>query len=240
MPGFLRFLCLLGAMCLAVPANAQLGHEIARRHAERAGGRLAALVAVRAEGRTFINGEVVPFLLVAQRPNRLRVESFTPVRRALQVYDGVSPPWTSHTGSKGGAVRDMAENEAADFIANADFDGPLVDFAAKGYSVDYAGEELIEGRPADKLLVMNRRDQIFFLWVDRQTAEIVKRTVYRMNGGQRVAVDTFFKDFREVGGVRQPHQIETMANGRMLYVMVIDRMEANPAVAPVMFARPAN
>ncbi len=235
-----RLLSLIILVGLTTTGSAQLGHEIARRHAERAGDRLAALMAVRAEGRTFINGEVVPFLLVAQRPNRLRVESFTPVRRALQVYDGETPPWTSHSQTKGGYPQAMAEVEAREFIINADFDGPLVNFAAKGFSVDYAGEEPVEGRPAYKLLVMDRSDHLFFLWVDTQTAEIVKRTVYRVNNGQRVAVDTLFKDFRPVGGVMQPHQIETMLNGRLLHVTVIDRMEANPAVAPGLFVRPGN
>jgi len=183
---------------------------------------------------------VVPFLLVAQRPNRLRVESFNPVRRALQVYDGETPPWTSHSETKGGYPQAMAEADAREFIINADFDGPLVNSAAKGFSVDYAGEESIEGRPAYKLLVMDRSDHLFFLWVDTQTAEIVKRTVYRVNNGQRVAVDTLFKDFRPVGGVMQPHHIETMLNGRLLHVTVIDRMEANPAVAPGLFVRPGN
>lgn len=227
-------------LTLAVSGQAQLGHEIARRHAERAGDRLAALVAIRAEGRTFLNGEVVPFLLVAARPNRLRVESFTPARRALQVYDGNSAPWASHTEKHGGAPREMAEAEAREFIANADFDGPLVDFAAKGYSVDYAGEEPVEGRAAHKLLLMSRSDDIFFLWVDVQTSEIVKRTVYRISNGQRVAMETTFRDFQPVAGVLQPHQIETRANGRSIYVMVIDRMEANPVVAPDAFAKPGN
>lgn len=235
-----RLFYLFAAVALVTGGHAQLGHEIARRHAERAGDKLAALVAVRAEGRTFINGEVVPFLLVAQRPNRLRVESFTPVRRALQVYDGESAPWTSHSGTKGGAPQAMAEADAREFIINADFDGPLVNFAAKGFSVDYAGEEPVGGRPAYKLLVMDRNDHLFFLWVDTQTAEIVKRTVYRVTNGQRVAVDTLFKDFRLVGGVMQPHHIETMVNGRLLHVAVIDRMEANPAVVPGVFARPGN
>jgi hypothetical protein len=235
-----RIICMLTMLILAVTGSAQLGHEIARRHAARAGDKLAALVAVRAEGRTFINGEVVPFSLVAQRPNRLRVESFTPVRRALQVYDGATPPWTSHSETKGGSPQAMTEGEAREFVINADFDGPLVNFAAKGFSVDYAGEEPIEGRPAYKLLVMNPSEHLFFLWVDTQSVEMVKRRVFRMTNGQRVAVDTLFKDFRPVGGVMQPHHIETIANGRLLHVTVIDRMEANPAVAPELFARPGN
>ncbi len=232
---FVVLLCLL----VAVTAQAQLGHEIARKHAARAGDRLAALTALRVEGRTFINDEVVPFTMVAQRPNRLRVESFTPLRRVVQVYDGENRPWISHSEAKGGQPQDMSEGDAKDFIANADFDGPLVNFAEKGYSVDYAGEEQINGRNAYKLLLMSKTDDIFFLWVDAENHEVVKRTAYRVSGEKRVAVDTFFKDFREVGGVLQPHRVETMANGRMLYVMLVDRMEANPPVIPPeTFVRP--
>jgi hypothetical protein len=53
-----------------------------------------------------------------------------------------------------------------------------------------------------------------------------------------VAVDTFFKDFREVGGVLQPFRVETAANSRNLYVMIIDRMEANIEIPAGTFARP--
>src|SRR4051812_12226065 len=116
-----RIVYLFIAVVATTVGHAQLGHEIARRHAARAGEKLAALVAVRAEGRTFINGEVVPFLLVAQRPDRLRVESFTPMRRALQVNDGKSLPWASHSEIKAGAPQEMPEMEAREFVANADF-----------------------------------------------------------------------------------------------------------------------
>ncbi len=233
-----RLIC-LGLVTIAVAVRAQLGHEIAQKHAARAGDRLAALVALRAEGRTFINDEVVPFTLVAQRPNRLRVESFTPQRRVVQGYDGAGVPWISHSEVRSGVPLDMSAGEAKDFIANADFDGPLINFAAKGYSVDYAGEDELDGHKAYKLLLMNKSDNIFFLWVDAGNFEVVKRTVYRIFNDQRVSVDTFFKDFREVGGVPQPHRVETTANGRKLYVMIIDRMEANPAAIPAgTFARP--
>jgi outer membrane lipoprotein-sorting protein len=234
-----RIICFSIGLTLTAAAHAQLGHEIARKHAARAGDRLAALTGLRAEGRTFINDEVVPFTMIAKRPNRLRVESFTPRRRAVEVYDGTNPPWVSHTEVRGGRAQDMNAAEAKEFIANADFDGPLVDFAAKGYSVDYAGEEKIEGRAAYKLLLMDKHDDIFFLWVDAENYEIVKRTSYRVSGSTRVAVETVFKDFRPVGGVLQPHRIETTANGHLLYITLIDRMEANPPVmAAETFARP--
>jgi outer membrane lipoprotein-sorting protein len=234
----LKSIFLLSALLLVPVASAQLGPEIARQHAERAGDKLAALQSLRAEGRTFIGGEMVPFAVMAERPNRLRVDSFSPLRRVIQGYDGLAAPWISHTEFKGGAVQEMPAGDAKDFIANADFDGPLVNYAEKGYSVDYAGEDLVDGRRAFKLLMMSRTDTIFFLWVDAENHEVVKRMVYRTGKEGRVTIDTLFKDFRPVAGVLQPHRIETIANGRLLYVMVIDKMEPNVAVPARIFSGP--
>jgi hypothetical protein len=59
-----------------------------------------------------------------------------------------------------------------------------------------------------------------------------------MSNGQRVTMDTLFKDFREVAGVRQPHRIETLANGKLIHVTLIDRMEANVEIPAGTFAKP--
>lgn len=233
-----RILSACMILVMTVSAQAQLGTEIAQKHAERAGEKLAALKSLRAEGRTFISGEMVPFTLIAERPNRLRVDSFSPVRRVIQGYDGGKAPWISHSEHKAGAVQAMPDADAKDYISNADFDGPLVNHAAKGYSVDYAGEDTIDGRRAYKLLMMSPSDAIFFLWVDTESHEIVKRTVYRANKDGRVTIETFFKDFRPVAGVLQPHRIETTSNGRLIYVMVIDEMKANVEIPKGTFSAP--
>jgi len=229
---------LAGLVVLPVLAKAQIGAEIAQRHAQRAGERLTALTALRAEGRITIAGETVALVTLAQRPNRLRVETSAPARRVVQATDGVSPPWISHPDMAGGAPQEMNEADARDFRESADFYCVLMDYAKKGYSVDYAGEESVEGRKASKLLIMGPNDEIFFLWVDADSHEITKRLVYPTRGDQRISVETRFKDFRSVGGVLQPHRIETSANGQLIYVMVLEKMEANPIVAPGIFSKP--
>jgi len=235
-PVTLLLLILLGA---AGPAEAQLGAEIAQRHADRVGARRLDLRALHAEGRMLVGDESIPLRTWAERPNRLRVESGGPARRVVQCFDGRHAPWLSHSEIREGAPQPLSAGDTRDFLGNADFDGPLVDSARKGFSVDYAGEELVEGRRAYKLLVMSPRDDVAFFWVDAGTHDLVKRAVYRAIGGQRTAVETFFSDYRPVGGVPQPHRIETRAGERVLYVILIDRMEANPAGwAPDLFAPP--
>jgi outer membrane lipoprotein-sorting protein len=223
----LALMFLWGGLAFGLLRADEYGHDVARRHAARADGRLAALKSLYAEGRTLINDEVVPFKLWAERPNRLRVESDNGKRRVVQVFDGVHEPWISQSDVAAGAVRQMSPGEKKDFVANADFDGPLVDFARKGYSVDFAGEETLAGRLAEKLLLMSPQDEVFFLWVDNETHEIVKRATFRIMHGQRVLVETTFGDFRDVGGVAQPHRIETKIGDRTLYLMIMTKMEAN-------------
>ena len=223
----------------AVSAQTQLTREIAQRHAERAGEKLAKLTAYRAEGRTFIGEQEVPFVLWAQRPNRLRIESSTRNRRLVQVYDGEHAPWASHSEVANGAPQTMTGDEARDFISNADFDDPLVDFEAKGYSVDYAGEDELAGRAMHKLLVIGKADDSCFLWVDAESNEIVRRMTYRIGKEQRGVIDMFFHEFKSVAGVLLPHKIEARTNGRVLYTTYIDKMEANPPKMPAgLFDRP--
>ena len=234
-----RLIPLILFLPLAAAAQSQLGLEIAQRHAERAGEKLANLTAYRAEGRTFIGNQEVPFVLWAQRPNRLRIESSTLTRRLVQVYDGEHAPWASHSEVADGAAQTMTGAEAREFMASADFDDPLVDFEAKGYSVDYAGEDDLDGRRAHKLLVMSKTDDICFLWVDAESSEIVRRMTYRIVNDQRAVIDTFFKDFKPVAGVLLPHKVEARTAGRAIYTTLIDKMEPNPRkMAPTLFARP--
>lgn len=206
-----------------------VGHEIARQHAQRGGGKFRALHSLYAEGRTLIGGEVIDVKMWAERPNRLRVESSFRQRNVTQICDGQHEPVIYHTEVEGGRPMRMTAGERKDFVANADFDGPLVDFAQKGYSVDYAGEETIGGRAARKLLVMGPDGDVFFVWLDVENAEMVKRSVFRMVGERRATVDTFFGDFREVNGTLQPHRIETKVGEKTLYLMLISRMEGDSA-----------
>lgn len=236
---FRSLLALNFLFVLAAGAAAQLGDDIARRHAERAGPRLQQLQALRGEGKTFIGRDVVPFEFIQVRPNKLRVESYAPLRRVVQAYDGVNPPWVSHSEVKAGVPQTMPPADAKEFLENADFDGPLVNYAEKGYSVDYAGEEKVEGRDAYKLLLMGKNESILFEWIDTKTFELVKRTVFKVSKGKRVTLDTLFKDFRPVGGVMQPHRVESLADGQLVYVMVLDKLEANPRnIPPETFTRP--
>lgn len=233
----LRFL-LISLISTAPIIGAELGSEIALRHQHRAAGT-APLQSLYVEGRTIAKDEVIEFKLWAARPNQLRMLSVSAQRSVLQVFDGKNEPLISHNEIQDGEPLRMAGAERSEFIANADFDGPLVNFALKGYTVDYAGEEKVNGRPASKLLMMSANDDIFFVWVDQENSEIVRRSVFRVVREKRILVDTYFSDFRPVAGTLQPHRIETKVGDKTLYAMIVTRVEVNSAeVVPECFTVP--
>jgi len=220
---------------------ATLGHEIAERHARRSEGRVRELKSLYAEGRTLMAGEVIEFKLWAASPNRLRIESASPKRRIVQLYDGRHEPLIQHSDVESGRPLRMSAADRRDFITNADFDGPLMDFALKGNTVDFAGRDLVNGTPTDKLLVMSPQDDVLFVWLDRETSEIIKRSVFRIVRDQRISLDTYFTDFRPVAGTMQPFRVETKVGDRTVYLMVVSHMEGNSSeVTPDKFTVPAD
>jgi hypothetical protein len=234
-----RFFALVVLLIAPFVRADEVGHEIARQHAQRAGAKSRDLRSLYAEGRTLIGGEVIDVRMWAERPNRLRVESSFGNRKVTQVYDGRHEPVIYHSQTENGRPLRMTASERKDFIANADFDGPLVDFALKGYSIDYAGEDSIAGRAARKLLVMSGDGDVFFVWLDAENFEMVKRSVFRIVGERRATVDTFFGDFREVRGSLQPHRIETKVGEKTLYLMMLSAMEGDsPKVTAEVFKVP--
>ena len=55
----------------------------------------------------------------------------------------------------------MSGVEEKSFKLQADMDGPLVDYADKGYTVEYLGEEDVEGTPAHKLRLVVDEEMVF-------------------------------------------------------------------------------
>lgn len=238
----MRFL-LVAAMCLGAAAavRADRASDLARIHLEAIGGRerVAALTALRATGQVTAGKRQVRFTLVAARPDRVRLETEAGVRMLVQGYDGAEPPWEFDTGTWPPKYRDMAESVAKTFVADAEFDDPLIAGEARGYTFDYAGEVETEKRKLLRLLVTRKFTDTFSLLLDPQTFFIVMRAEDRTTAaGRKTQVVTYYDDFRPVGGVLLPHKITVTTEGRIMQETKILRIEANPTLNEDTFSRP--
>lgn len=213
---------------------------IARIHVEAIGGlmRINLTRTLEATGRVDIGGRTMRFHLLAERPNRLRMETTMDGRRLVQGTDGTEPPWQFSPDESPAKVSRLSGQTARDFAADAEFDDPLVDYAARGYVLDYAGEISLEGRKHFKLLVTRRLQDSYFLLVDAETYFITRRVTTQVRGGLETVRETVYADFRPVGGVILPHRITVNIDGRWLHETVMETVTPNVRVPPGSFTPP--
>lgn len=234
-------LILLGVSVGWAPVRAIDPDQLVRIHVEAIGGeaRLAQLQSLRARGHVRIEERYLQFTLLAERPNRVRMETHTLDHVLVQATDGVNPPWQVDPRQDPPRPKIITGAEAREFSADAEFDDPLVNYAERGYTLDFAGEQEWEGRPAIRLLVTRRLVDSYYLFIDPDTFFIVgKQAVRRLDYGREVKLETFYRDFRPVAGVILPHRILVNADGKFLHETVIQKVEPNVPVPPDSFTMP--
>ncbi|MCU0793474.1 MAG: hypothetical protein MUE42_11655 [Opitutaceae bacterium] len=229
-----------GLLCtvLATRAHADLAADLARVAVEAAGGRAAheALQAWKADGITRVGEQSVVFLLYAARPDRVRIETLGEQGSLVRSYDGERAPWR-----KDGPLappRRLGRAEELEFVREADFDSPLYEAGARGVSLDYAGEQTVDGRLCQKLLATLRGGALVTLYLDDETRLLVRRDTVRRSGGREVVEETHYADHRPVAGVMLPHLITAKRDGVVLHETRIREYTPNPVLMEGFFAPP--
>lgn len=210
--------------------------EIARIHVEALGGASAirALASMRMTGDVLARGTRVPFTLLVARPNRVRMETRFPDRVVIQASDGESPPWESDPAGQ----RAMSAAAAERFLADAEFDDPLVQARERGADLEFAGETEVRGRKLLRLLVSRSLTENVFILVDPATYLLAFRVQELTRTGRRVEVVTRYDDFRPVAGVLVAHEITLFVDGALSQQAKIDAIVPNPPIGIETFARP--
>ena len=230
---------LVGAALLAAPAAAQTVEELLERSLEARGGRaaLAAVETVRMTGSIAMGEQDVPIVVEMKRPARFRVEITFQGTPSVQAWDGAQawgiPPMALDAESlPAEAGRQLADQ--------ADFEGPLVEPAAKGHRVELAGRARVGDRDAWKLRVTRKGGDVEHFYLDATSCLPVRVESRRTVRGAEVEAETELADYREAGGVLWPFTIRNSARGRPeKQAIAFRRIEVNVPIDDGRFRMPA-
>jgi hypothetical protein len=235
-----KLLVAIAALLAAATAPAQTLDQIVARHLEARGGReaLAAVRTLRMTGRASAGpGRQAIVRREVARPGRIRTEFVFQGTTGVYVWDG-STGWRVSPLDGGLEPEPMSEEAAALSAEQADIDGPLVDWKAKGHQVELAGSAALPGGPAHELKVTLKSGVVRRLWLDAASGLVVKSASTRRVRGHELEFETSYGDYRETGGLRFPHSIETGARGRPRKLrIVVESVELNPALDDARFQR---
>ncbi len=180
-----------------------------------------------------------PFSLQMKRPNKSRLEIQVAGKTALQVYDGVNG-WKIRPFLNRDDVEPFSPEEAKSEAEKGPFEGPLIDYQAKGTRLELQGVDKIEGRDAYNLKLTARDGRVQHVWVDTGTFLDVRieGTPRHMDGKMHTAW-IYQRDFRAVSGLQVPFVLETAVDGYTdTHKVVLDKVVVNPTLDDSLFAKP--
>jgi hypothetical protein len=137
------------------------------------------------------------------------------------------------------SVAAMTNADMHGIVDEADFEGPFVDYKAKGNKIEYAGKEDVEEKPAYKVKLTNKNGDTSFFLFDASTNLILKWEGTRKVGDKDVPWESFFRDFREVDGLKYPFLIESDAPGSdQIQKIAAEKIEVNVPMSDGRFGKP--
>lgn len=228
---------------LAPVAHAQTVDEILTKHYETQGGleKMKGVTTRRMIGSMGMGmpGMEAPITMEMKRPGKRRIEFTIQGMTGVQAFDGEKGwslmPFMGQTDPEVSSDEDSAKERD-----EADFDGVLVDWKAKGHTVEFAGKEMVEGAEAFKLKVTKKNGDLEYHYLDAETYLLVKTEGKVKRRGTEYEGEQIYSDYKEVDGVMVPFAMEMGAKGQpMRQKMTFSKVEMNVAIDDARFVMPA-
>lgn len=230
--------CAVAALVATAPiAVAQtLDDVLSRYRAAKGGENWEKLESMRMTARIVTQGIELPMTMVTKRPNLMRQDMSFQGISMVQAYDGTTA-WginpmmgseepTELTGPMADAMREQA-----------DFDGGLFNYAAKGSKVDLVGTEDLDGAKVIHIKLTTRDNQVQHYYLDAETM-LEKRLVIETDmGGGPMTVETRLSNYQTVDGFSVPMSITQIVAGNQV-ALTVEKVEFNVHVDDAYFRMP--
>jgi hypothetical protein len=209
------------AICVAVPlvARAQSAEELVSRNLSAKGGaaRLKSVPGLRINARVLLPtaGIEFPVVITTKRPNWFYQESTIRGQKVIAGFDGVKG-WIVNPLMGGLGPQEMQGSRLEMLKRSLDLEGPLVDYQAKGTTVEVVGHDTLEGKPVTKLKVTPKDGLVEYFYVDDETGLETKTIKQIKDGDGFTTLETRYSNYESVDGVMVPHIVEQKAAGQIL------------------------
>jgi hypothetical protein len=234
-------LLLLG---IAVPGMAMTADELIAKNIQAKGGleKIKAIDTCKSTGKLESSGDFTIELALSQtvtRKGEIRQEASLQGLTQIQAWDG-HVGWQIQPFGGRKDPEKLSADDVKGLVEDADIDGPLVDYRAKGNKVEYLGTEDVDGTEAYKLKVKLKSGDVKYFYFDPDFFLEIRITTRRIIRGTEQEFETDLGNYEKVAGVYMPFSFETGPKGAPKGQKVtIQKIEVNIPVDDAIFAFPA-
>ena len=232
----------IALLCLSACGVAQTVDELVAKNIEAKGGldKIKAVKTRRMTGRAE-QSDTPPLTLVIEnaRPDDIRQDITVVGMTMVQAYDGKAG-WMIQPFSGRKDPQLMGEDDLRDLTLDADIDGPLVDYKAKGNTVEYMGHDIVDGDDALRLRVTLKNGDILYYDLDPDTYLEIRRESQEFIRGSVKEQVTEYGSYKPVEGVMYPFSmaIWPKSDPTQALTVTIDKVEVNVPLAESVFVVP--
>lgn len=234
---------LFASVAFAGSAQAITVDDLVTKNIEARGGmeNIKAIRSLKAEGRLYFTGGFsveLGYIDMFKRGGKYRNEASLQGLTAVQAYDG-KDAWQIQPFQGRKDPEKLSADQAKSFARNADIDGPLVDWKAKGHKVEYLGTEDVDGTAAHKLKISLADGDTQYLYLDPDHFLEIRSIVQTKMRGVEFEQETDIGNYEKVAGVFVPFSFESGPKGQPKNQKVsIEKAEANVELDDALFALP--
>jgi hypothetical protein len=238
------FATLIAPAIFAQDTSQSTVDEMVAKNIEAKGGATALhnLQTLRLTGKVLVQqGQIeLAYVEIKKRPDEVRTEASLQGMTQIEAYDGKEGWKISPFQGRKDPER-MSADDVKALVEDSEIDGPLVDWKAKGSTVEYLGTEDVEGTNAHKLKVVRKNGDVSFVYLDPDHFLEIRVVTQRTRHGAYEEVETDLGDYEKAGGVFVPTSIESGRKGAPdKQRIIIDKVEANVSVDDAIFHFPAS
>lgn len=182
---------------------------------------------------------LVPYVLEQKRPEKMRLEYVFNEQTVVQTFDGKAG-WKLRPYLNKSVPDPMTEREILAIKDTADLYGLLMDYRARGHEIELLGLENVEGKDTYKLKVTLPGRTVRWVYLDIDSGLEVKMEATRTVGKREQRVETFYREWKDAGGLILPSRQETRTAGeRELHPLTVQAVEVNPPIDDSRFEKPS-
>ncbi len=222
-------------------AHAMSADELVAKSLEARGGlqKIQAITTLKSEGKLLFGGQFELTVTQYQKaPDSIRTEASLQGLTAVQAWDG-SEAWQISPFQGRKDPEKMTTDDAKSFADDAPIGGPLVDWKARGSTIEYLGTEDVDGTEAHKLKITLKNGDVVYDYLDPDHFLEIRAVSQRSVRGTQVESVSDYGDYEEVAGVYFPFSISTVNKGDgNRQQITIEHAEANVPMADSLFAFP--
>jgi outer membrane lipoprotein-sorting protein len=215
--------------------------QIVEKHTLALGGadKLKAIQSVTLSGKAVVAGQIeAPIVMKIKRPASMRMEMTVQGKSFIQAFDGttswmINPFMGSPDPQKSNDEDTQQAKDDSDFI-----EGALVDYKAKGNTVELIGKEDVEGTATYKLKITKKGGSIEYQYLDAQTFLPLRSSGKRKQGGQEMEFESTPSNYKPVNGVMMPYSLSQKVNGNPMMELTVEKIEVNSPIDDSIFQMP--